>query len=260
MQINKHKLAVKFLILAMLIGSLIFFSSSFAANLLFRGDKRNERLLSVNAQRIPAQPPIQDEDPTTVNARVKKAKSKGASAIKLPTTVGYYSEINGLDDALTQFDVVLAQPVEEKSYLLDPRGITSFIKFRVIESLSRVSKRDAQPCCIPENVPNDLPPVHPGEIYVAQTGGRVVVDGVEVTQEPSVEFDKSQTYLLFLQQDELRGIGSLSLGRQGIFSLTSGDELVSLSDKMQPLRRDLENLHGKSLNALRGYLKDHGNP
>ncbi len=127
-----------------------------------------------------------------------------------------------LTDALSNFAVIVAEPIEKKSYE-GKDYVNTWYRFRIIETLN---PRPLAPCpgCISSfDPPSDLPPVGNDEILILQSGGTMIIDGVEVIDSFSNQphYSLSQKYLLFLITDSTKRTSIQGLGSAGIFEVDS---------------------------------------
>lgn len=194
----------------------------------------------------------QTEDPTTLRSRIKRVKARGDKEVTFPVAETIGEEVNGLDDAVAKYSILLVEPLENISILADPRTIVTYVKFRVLETLS--SKGDAN-SFVDQEVPSELPPLNSNEIYIVEEGGTLEIDGVKVTQKGKYEFSKSQGYLIFVSQSSVRSVGAITLGEYGVFLVKPDSSIEALSEVVTPLRKDLARLHGNSLNRVKSSLK-----
>lgn len=194
----------------------------------------------------------QREDPTTLRARVKKAKARGERKVKFGSPVPIYAETAGLEEAAANYLIVLARPREATTLMLSPNKLTTFQKFEILDRLTTPKMRS---CCGPKA--SDLPPglavSGPSEIYVRLNGGTYVIDDVEVTQELEFNFSGTQEYLLFLLPDETGVIGTIPLGPYGVFSV-KGDSIESILNYPHLLDTEIRSKHNGSLGRLRARL------
>lgn len=93
-------------------------------------------------------------DPTTLEARIKPAKERGIKKVVFPAPEVRQEALAGLEDALTKFAVVVAEPVEKITMRLDSRSIHSFYRLKIHERLNDAPVSD---CCVPEDISDQLP-------------------------------------------------------------------------------------------------------
>ncbi|HEX8723207.1 MAG TPA: hypothetical protein VF736_21495 [Pyrinomonadaceae bacterium] len=199
-----------------------------------------------------------EEKRGTIAWYVKKAKEKGVRRVVLLPAEENFAIVSGLDDAASQFTVVLARPVGKKSYVATEASLVTWNRFRVLEVLSTPTAAPCATCLADLVAPPDVP-VTPGEeILVPTGGGTVVVDGVTVVAKDKhlgEHFLPSQQYLLFLALDPARGVGKLRMGPYGVFPVDDNGDIRPLAQGDAPLKHDLEAQSGNSLAGLKARLR-----
>lgn len=193
------------------------------------------------------------EDPTTLRARIKPARARGAQKAVFPGPIPWYEAVRSLGEALARYTVVIAQPVEKRSFMPGPRDIQSIYKLKVIDTLSRAN---VSGCCVPTDLPAGLTPLNENEIYLWAGGGTVQLDGVETTVEDEFGgLSTSRQYLLFLKLDPSGKIGMVTLGPRGVFKINPNGVLESIVNDPHVLKRDIEKGYGNSVNRMSVDLK-----
>ena len=224
----------------------------------------------------------------TIKERVKKAKAIGSKQVILPAGTQCYAEIGSLKEALINFDIVIAEPIERLSYT-DSQNIATWYKFRIIQTLS---KKTTIPACADCNSasepPKELLPVYPNEVLVPQAGGYVVIDGIKVTQKPGLpaifsmnfslqemfvdnstagatedifryheSISTSRRYLIFLfpSSNDDR-VAFLDVGPAGIYNISSENVIESMDDDYDVV--GISRLFDNSLDKFMKYLKQRG--
>jgi hypothetical protein len=215
-----------------------------------------ETLWSSNADSGGSQTPSlgqEKEDPTTLKARVKKAKANGATKVTFDSPVPIYAETSGLDEASSTYLIVVAKSIEGKTLMLSPHKLTTFQKFEIVE---RFGEPPNTGCCGPEasDLPSEL--VSPGtnELYVRINGGEQIIDGVEVTQKKEFQFKDGEQYLLFLLPDTTGVISTIPLGPYGVFKVKD-DTVESLMNYRHTLDTEITTNYGKSLTLLKATIR-----
>src|SRR5205807_3808648 len=115
------------------------------------------------------------QDPTTLSSRIKIAKAKGDRQVVFPGPIPIYDDFGSLDEAIANYEIVVARPIEKVSFLLDPRDITSFYRLEIMETLS---PQKLAKCCFPKDAPNELLPLNTNEVYLRVGGGTLMLDGI----------------------------------------------------------------------------------
>ena len=230
-----------------------------------------------------------EDSKLTIKDRVKKAKAIGSKQVFLPAGSQCYAEIGSLEEALINFNIVIAEPIERLSYTTPSRNISTWYKFRVIQTLSkRTSTLDCAYCSSSSEIPKELLPVYPNEILVPQAGGEIVIDGIKVTQRsglPAIfsmnfslqemfvdnstasatedtfkyheSISTSRRYLLFLlPSSNDNAVAFLDIGPSGIFNISSENVIESMSNNSDVI--GVSSLFGNSLDKLIKYIKQRG--
>ena len=193
-------------------------------------------------------------DPTTLSARVKKEKDKGARTVTFPAPVMEYPDAD-LSTSLSESTVVVADVTGKVSRLIDTHTIGTFYKLSVVETLS---KPKSSVCCNPkdEDFPSDLPALSQGEMYMAGIGGTLTLDGVEVTVEEAFkDLIPYRRYVLFLKASPSGRLSVSALGPTGVFVVESDGRLESIVGKANKLRGDMKQIRNGSLEGLKQHIK-----
>jgi hypothetical protein len=172
-----------------------------------------------------------ENDPTTIESMVRIAKARGLNRIKRGSPVDEPSRLKGVDDAIDKFSTIVVTPTEKTTQIqFLGVGLETIYRCKVAERVNLNKK--AAVCCDPEdfrkfvrNIPNEGE-IPEEEIYIRTSGGRVVIDGVEVEQDerPAV-LEVGHTYLVFLAHDESAKIGLMTAG--GAFEMEPDGRLTS---------------------------------
>lgn len=188
--------------------------------------------------------------------RVQLAKARGQQQIIIPSVTNLYpifQSEDGLDENLSRYTVVTAQPLKKISYI-DPSGaIRSWYKFRVIDFFSQTQPLQS---FVSRTIPEELLPIKDNEIVVPKDGGTVKVEGIEIIQneEGFPAFQHSQKYLLLLSFNSTTKIGELALGPQSVLPINA-DDTLDPSKEGHILQRALKANHSNSLEKLKADLK-----
>jgi hypothetical protein len=194
----------------------------------------------------------------TIAWHVKQAKLKGKAKVKLSPVVDTPAVVRSLDEAVSQYAVVVGQLVEKRSYIATEDSLTTWNKFKVEEVLSEPASPIC-PSCLKHLVgPPDMLPLSRDEILFPTNGGLVTADGVQVESndtELGEHFSGSQKYLLFISLHPSKRVGKLQLGPDGVFVINSLDQLTPIEPASTPLKQDLQSRFGSSLKLLKEFLK-----
>jgi len=185
----------------------------------------------------------------------RRAKAEGRDVVQLRGPISEFpGEDMDIEEALRDYTVVVAQPLNRKSYLIGADGIHTWYRFRIVDTISR---KDAELCytCPPvPEAPSDLPSLSADEFFLPVGGGTVIQDGVAVTMDnPNFPpFQNSSRYLLILRLTP-SGVALLGAGPTGIFQ-TSDNELL------EPVVKNARHLHtqmNERFNLKLSQLKSH---
>lgn len=189
------------------------------------------------------------------------AKAKGQDEIAFPAPISRYALAKNLNEAVAFYDVVIAEPLESKSYA-GPNDIRTWYKFRIIEQLSSPTESCSNCPAIP-NAPDEMLPLHENEFLAAQFGGEVELDGIRLISKDTKfpPFEKHKQYLIFLSLDPVKKVGALRMGPWGTFSLDSNRNLKSVDENLKhQLREELRNQLDDSVDKLRERIKTKSKP
>jgi len=194
-------------------------------------------------------PPAQEK----IKWHARQARLKGKKEVTLlPPAIDYAGGAVGLNEALSFYTVVVAQPVAEKSVSLDGNTVSTWYKIKVIEVLSHGDGKC--PVCPSFDPPDDMLPLNKDELFVNKLGGAIQVDGVKViTHDPSsAPLSFSNKYLFFLSI-EPSGVATIGGGPAGIFHIDDEEKIRALTDH-SALKRDIDSRLGRSLSKLKEHL------
>lgn len=184
------------------------------------------------------------------------AKAKGKQSVRLPPSDVYYVAPRNWDDALANFHLVIAEPIDSRSYATT-YAIQTWYKFRLVEELSAPTE-DCTGCATAIDPPVDLLPLQPNEFLTAKIGGETSVDGITITtNDPTFpNFETGKRYLLLVVFDSNKTVGLLRSGPWGTFALDSDEKLKPVNAELKhPFREKLSEQFGNSLANLRRFLK-----
>src|SRR5262245_65035790 len=202
----------------------------------------------------------QSSEARSIIQQAAVAKERGEQRLQLsvpPNSLPQYGSVNNLDEALSNYAVVIARPVTMQSKNLDYTS-TTWYKFKVIENISDKTFSDRPDHA---DAPKELLPVEPDEILIPKSGGNLVIDGVEVIcDEPGFpQFEMSRTYLLFVKPDPFSSrfgrIGAFMLGPKGVFVVRSDGSVEPVTQQSHPLSSELEKLYDNSLERIKADFK-----
>jgi hypothetical protein len=187
----------------------------------------------------------------------RRAKSQGKTSVSAPgKIIDYPGENMNLDEALQNYSVIIAEPIESKSYITDSSDeISTVYKFRIVETLSQ---RNAVFCnaCSVNDVSDKLQPALYNEFLFQLSGGTITVDGVEVTMTSSgiPKFEKGERYLMFISFTP-GGMARPAAGISGLFRISSDESLEAMSKGKDRLPVEIAARFSKSLSMFKRAIK-----
>lgn len=190
-----------------------------------------------------------------LNWHAQMAKAKGEQNVLLRSSIVNYAVPRSLDDALTNYHLVIAEPIYSRSYATT-YDLQTWYKFRLLEELSSPSKSCVD--CDSIDPPVELLPLEPHEFLTAKVGGETNVDGINITSnDPTFpNFEIGRRYLLLVQFDSKKIVGALRSGPWGVFAVNSDDKLEPINGRLKhPFRDKLSDHFGDSVSHLRRSLK-----
>lgn len=189
----------------------------------------------------------------TIRWHAQQARARGQQSVRIPAPRITIVGASDLNDALSRFTVLIATPVESRSYIVAPHRLVTWYRFRVVETLSRRPVPECPTCPQLMSPPDELLPLNEDEVLLPRHSGTVVIDGVRVTTVESgfPPFLPSQRYLLFIDLDASRRVGRLSMGRYGVFTVNADGSIRHINNQDHPFRSEIEMDHGSALERLR---------
>ena len=185
---------------------------------------------------------------------VKNAKEKGETSLELHGVISNNAQFTTLADALKAFTLLKVELISKKSIVDDNELISTWYKFRTIDTLSESKVVYDFSFMMP---PPEMLPLQEDELLVSVSGGTVVIDGVEVSsgepEEPRLSaFDENQKYLLFLCVDRTTKIATANLGVSGVLAVREDNTFVPFNGKE---RHVYDELKTNSIPDLQNSLK-----
>lgn len=193
-----------------------------------------------------------ERDALSLREKVELAKLKGQKNVDASPVVTLYPRaqtVDEIDRLFSSYSAIIAEVVDERSYLSDFQVIKSWYKFKIIDALIQSPH---QRSFAERQIPTDLLPVNTDEFLLPLEGGKVVIDGVEVTQrdQSTPQIDKAKRYLLLVSFDPSSRIAEPSLGGQSILPVNKDNSLDSKSDQ-HILQQTIKKFHHSSLDQLK---------
>jgi hypothetical protein len=188
---------------------------------------------------------------------VQQAKVGGRKKIYLPPPKVEYAGsalTNTLDSLTPDYGIVIAEPVDLKvSYYLSD-SIVTWYRFKVIETLAAQSFAQCV-ACSSASLPEEFKNKNEGEFVIAQYGGSLTIDDIEVTMGYSYQpFKIGKKYVLALSIEASSGKATAIGGPAGIFNITDSDFITPVVDSIYT-KDAIKNKYNNSLNNLRNELK-----
>jgi hypothetical protein len=190
-------------------------------------------------------------EPGSLEEIAQNAKAQGTYEVNQIVT-GTRVGVDGLDDAVANYSIVLAQPIASSTHITDPFTFMTWYKFRVYETLSSRPYLCSE--CSSTQPFSDLFPLNADEILVPDAGGTIVVDEVTFNRGESTipSYDASSIYVLFIDLNSATKIGTVRVGSVGVF-VKSGDTLVP-REVGTAISAELQKRYGNSLDQLRAAV------
>jgi hypothetical protein len=199
----------------------------------------------------------QEVDTATLSGQAWQAQAQGQSEVSLSRNI-LFEGVDDLNSALSQYSVIEATPIAKQSYVLDDFNIGTWYKFRVQSTLKQNPLTPCSDCPPLPDPPADMLPLNAGEILVLHPGGLQVINGVtfDITVPDFPDFNLNQNYLLFIDFDASRGVGSVSVGPPGVYTIDGYGKLSHIygADPDDPIGSGLAASYGNNVNNLNNAL------
>ena len=204
------------------------------------------------------------DDGRTSHRRLHDFASKARERGSLEEYVPYgFDEEEGtnlivpsLDDALSNYEWVMGEPIEEKTIAMDEGGIYTVYRFRIEQRAGKSQQRHSEDEWV-KKIQGTMT-LREGEIFIIKSGGNIVVDGVLLKKRGELCFSElmPRRYLLGIRVSSSGLVGSLPLGCTSIFTV-SGDQLTPRQSGDDPVTRGVREHLGNSLSAFLGAVEKH---
>jgi len=194
----------------------------------------------------------------TLMWNVQMAKARGEKEYAI-SSIGCGMGVSTLKEALSGYTIVIAQPVEKKTFM-NTYGLRTWYRFKVTETLSSKPVHDFHRESLASvEIPADLLPVHADEILIPESGGIVEVEGVKVAEySNSPQYSLSNKYLLFLELDSDRQVGFVPWTDEiGIFTVDDNGKLKASDNDSYDLKEKMASRFDNSVEHLKSYLGHH---
>lgn len=203
---------------------------------------------------VPAVRNAQNRGP--LQAYVDRAKASGQSrAIKPAPIVEYVTDVKSLGNALKHYRLVVAHPREKRSLANERGEIWTWFKLQITESVTPKKYNPCADCPTPSHLPADLLPLGQDELLVAGRGGSVTVEDVEIVTPAEFDFQMSESYLLFLEEDQSGLFGRIMVGPAAVFRVNPDESLAPINEHPHSLKRIMKDQFKDSLKELRAAAK-----
>jgi hypothetical protein len=220
----------------------------------------SSRIGGANKQQVEQLKEKEKRQRLTFKEQAQLAKARGQQKVTVPGIATLYpgaSSPEELNETLSAYTIVVAQPVQQKSSVSrggqegqesPPEMIKSWYRFRILEV---IRQSPPAPSFAVREIPREMLPVGGNEILVPKEGGSVLIDGVEVSQrdEDVPDFKLHGKYLLLLSLNPSTRVGELALGPQSVMALNDDGALGGHEEHI--LGRVLNKFHGGSVRKLK---------
>ena len=194
--------------------------------------------------------------PGSLEALAQDCAANGIQSTDISTMLWEYDGIDGIDDALSKYTVIVAHPVSSTSYAWSSEYqiIGTWYKFAVTETLSQRPHITCETC--DTDPPVSLLPLSAGQLLIPKYGGAVVINGVTINSIDSdfPAYQTSQNYFIFLDVNQTNGVGNVHGGGAAVFAVGANGILTPVSSISSALADDISLRYGNSLPALRAAL------
>jgi hypothetical protein len=186
-----------------------------------------------------------------------EAKKEGQQKVTIPTGIIDYagSENNSIEQFLSDYTVVVAKPVDQRTYQADDNTLMTWYKFRIVDALTQL-KNPVCFGCLSLVPPSDIPIDFSNEFLVPRTGGTMTIDGVEINQKEDgfPEFQQSQNYLLFISLYP-NGVALTAGGPLGVYTIDEREKLTPLGNQPGKIQEEIKKKFSNSLPSVKRHLK-----
>lgn len=206
---------------------------------------------------VPEQPApsIQQGEIGTLKGRILDAKAEGLDEVELSSILCGW-ETGNLRQALARDSLMLARVVGMKTFA-NEYGLVTWYRFTIVESLSEKPMPNYPGYSSLNPAPPEMQPIGDDEFVIAETNGRMEIDGVKVTQHSNgVNYSPGHTYLIFLHVSPHRVAVRSGTDPLGVFLIGKDGTFTPYIDQPYPLRDQMARRFGNSIENLRRALKN----
>lgn len=198
----------------------------------------------------------QTPDVGTLQWYAANAKAHGKTEMDFDAGWDNYAVARKLRDAIPYYSIVRVKLLGSVPDVVDSTRITTWWRFKVLETLSEQTIYNCAGCPQPPVPPLSIAPVV-GELLIRKKGGTAIVDGVRLTsidhQVP--DFDSNHEYVLFLSLNASKTVGNLAMGPCGVFAVQVNGALTPVIGDRFGIWEELNSANAVSLNGLREQLR-----
>ena len=200
----------------------------------------------------------QTNEPTSNRLQwlVQQARNEGRKEVFLYSPISDYlgTEVTNLDEVLSSCTIVVAQPLESRSYEINGNNLATWTKFKILEPLSEIRP----PLCFgcdSSTPPADMLPLQSDEFLVPKSGGTLVRDGIRVTETDNnyPSFIQGQKYLMLISLYP-SGVAVTLGGPAGVFVVDGNENLVPVNKEPHALKEGVNTRFQGSLRQVRNKL------
>lgn len=201
-------------------------------------------------------PSVQHGEWGTLKGRILDAKAEGLDEVQLSVLACGW-DIGSLRQALARDTVMLVEVVGKKTFAYK-YDLTTWYKFRIIETLSEKPMPKYPTYSSLPDPPQEMQPLNEDEFVMAETNGQMEIDGVRVTQYSNgVAYNVGGDYLIFLHINPHKRLAvRSSTDPLGVFLVGKDGKFKAYLDRPHPLREELASRYGNSIGNLRRALKN----
>ena len=192
----------------------------------------------------------------TLMWNVQMAKARGKKEY-VTSSLGCGMGVSNLNEALSEYTIVIARPVEKKTFM-NTFGLDTWYRFKVIETLSVKPLRGFHRESLANmKVPADLLPLNADEFLIPGSGGTLDVEGVRVTEySNSPKFSLSNQYVLFLNLNSDKQVAFIPWSDEvGIFTIDANGLLKATDNNSYDLKEKMASRFDNSVEQLKSYLE-----
>lgn len=193
----------------------------------------------------------------TLRWYVDQTKARGEKEIILNAPFVDYpggSLSTHIDDAISAFTAVIAEPVKEEVIAQDTGEILTWYKFQIIDQLSDHNPYDCAQCAAP---PADFFPIAKDQFAMSKFGGAVTIDGIKLIMVdptfPQLELHKR--YFLFISRNSF-GVATIGVGANGVFGVDASGSMTPLTNNPHSIKDDIKNRFDRSLARVKDHVRN----